>query len=482
MIRLWPRSILGQFLALLVIVVLLLQATTLVVLTVQHRLVVRRAAYDLIAERTAGLHQILIEAPDRLHQPLLAAASPPFARYSITETPLVEQSSDASLVADFTRLLRRRLAGDADIRVRIEVFDEDADREWQRRRRDHWRDHSDDDHDHFWRRPRDSDGGPFRRWRRRALRNVRHWAMSVSLPDGRWLNLSGRTEPPGLWAGPLIASLALVIVIALTAGYFLARRITKPLFALRSSAERFGRGEQVDPLPETGPQDVRQVVATFNDMQERLSRFVSDRTRMLAAISHDLRTPITTLRLRAEFIEDEEIKARILQTLDEMQAMIESTLSFAREEATSEPTTPVDIASLLQSLAEDHAELGDDVTYSGPDRLTYPCRHQSLVRAIRNLIENAVRYGQRARIALRDTEAGPRITIDDDGPGIPPDRLDDVFEPFVRIEGSRSMDTGGIGLGLSIARTIIRAHGGEVRAENRAEGGLRVIVELPSAK
>jgi signal transduction histidine kinase len=238
----------------------------------------------------------------------------------------------------------------------------------------------------------------------------------------------------------------------------------------------------VPALAESGPLDIRQTTRAFNRMGGRLQRFVQDRTRMLAAISHDLRTPITTLRLRAEFVDDEETRAKILETLEEMQRMTEATLAFAREEANAEDTRTVDLAALVDSVCADLADLGQDVAFSGPERLPYACRPLSLKRALRNLIENAVAYGERARVALAAGDDGLRVMIDDDGPGIPEADFERVFQPFVRLEESRSLETGGIGLGMAIARSIVRAHGGEIELENRRGGGFRVTIRLPVAE
>jgi signal transduction histidine kinase len=250
---------------------------------------------------------------------------------------------------------------------------------------------------------------------------------------------------------------------------------------LAVAAEALGRGQAPAPLDEVGPSDVRATVQAFNRMQARLRRFVDDRTRMLAAISHDLRTPITSLRLRAEFIDDEDTKARILVTLDEMQKMVEGTLAFAREEATSEPTRTVDLAALVESTVLDLADLGAEVTFADPGRIALACRPVALRRAVRNLIENAVRYGERCRVRLDADRDEVRIVLEDDGPGIPEDERERVFEPFVRLEASRSQATGGIGLGLAIARSIVRAHGGDIALANRPAGGLVVTVTLPPA-
>jgi signal transduction histidine kinase len=200
---------------------------------------------------------------------------------------------------------------------------------------------------------------------------------------------------------------------------------------------------------------------------------------MLAAISHDLRTPITSLRLRAELVEDAEARAKIVETLDEMREMTEATLAFLREEAAADDTRPVDIAALLDSIAEDLAELGLAVEMAPGERTVLACRPAALRRAFRNLIENAASHGERATLHLEaDTEA-VTVTIDDQGPGIPEADLERVFTPFTRLDEARGQDTGGMGLGLAIARTILRAHGGEVTLANKAEGGLRAVVRLP---
>jgi signal transduction histidine kinase len=257
------------------------------------------------------------------------------------------------------------------------------------------------------------------------------------------------------------------------------RRLTAPLRELALAADRLGRGESVPSIADAGPEEVRRTTRAFNRMQERLKRFVDDRTRMLAAISHDLRTPITTLRLRAEFVEDDETRSKMIETLDELQRMVEATLTFVREEASSEETRTVDLAALAESVVDDLADLGRDASMGAAERQPYACRPVALKRALRNLVENAIAYGRRARVALTRTADELVITVDDDGPGIASDEIERVFAPFVRLEPSRNQETGGIGLGLAIARNIARAHGGDISLVNRTEGGLRASLRLP---
>jgi signal transduction histidine kinase len=305
--------------------------------------------------------------------------------------------------------------------------------------------------------------------------------IAIELPGGVWLNVRTRL-PPILFAPalPVLVSLGLMALGVVLVVILGVRRITRPLRELADAADRVGRGERVPPLRAGGPIEVRRTTRAFDRMQDRLKRFVDDRTRMLAAISHDLRTPITTLRLRAEFVEDEEARRKILETLDEMQRMTEATLAFAREEASREETRTVDVQALVESVAEDFSDLGRDVEVAAGPRLACPCRALALKRALRNLVENALIYGRLARLRVERGPEGILIHVDDAGPGIPLADMERAFAPFVRLEESRNPETGGIGLGLAIARTVARSHGGDVRLQNRPEGGLRATLSLPA--
>ena len=303
--------------------------------------------------------------------------------------------------------------------------------------------------------------------------------LSAQLDGGGWLN-SAYAKPTGnsFWTNQAVVSVAVTAVVLSVFGIIVARGIARPMRRLAVAAEALGRGESVAPLPEAGPDDIRNTAEAFNRMQERLQRFVEDRTRMLAAIGHDLRTPLTTLRLRAEFVADAEEREKMLATIAEVQKMTEATLAFAREESTAEGTRTVDLPALVESLCDDLAELGRDVTFQEGPKISYRCRPDALRRAVRNLVENAVRYGERARVHVARSGDGVEIVIEDDGPGIPDDAAEQVFAPFFRIENSRNPETGGVGLGLSIARTIVRHHGGDIVLANQARG-LRATISLP---
>jgi signal transduction histidine kinase len=303
---------------------------------------------------------------------------------------------------------------------------------------------------------------------------------SLQLTDGSWLNfalLTARPEP--LWPSRLLLSILVMTVGVIALSVWAVRRATGPLAAFSRVAERLGRDVNAPPVTEDGPSEVSQLARAFNEMQRRLRTFVQDRTQMLAAISHDLRTPITRLRLRADFVEDEEQRQKMLADLEQMEAMIAATLAFAREEANEEPRKPFDLAVLLLDLCDTASDSGHAVAYSGAAAATYTGRPVALERVFANLIDNAVKYGGGAEVSLAAARDRVTVTVEDDGPGIPEGQMEQVFAPFYRLEASRSRDTGGVGLGLASVRSIVRAHGGEVLLANREEGGLRVTVDLP---
>jgi len=304
--------------------------------------------------------------------------------------------------------------------------------------------------------------------------------VAVKLSDGEWLSFATalpQGAPSVSWQ--FIISLALMGVIVLIVSVWAVRRLTAPLGMLSAAADRLGRDVAAEPLVEAGTIEMRNAARAFNRMQERLRRLIESRTQMLAALSHDLRTPLTLLRLRTEEVANAEERDKMLNTIGEMDEMIGSTLAFARDEVRAEPRRRVDIAALLTSAVDDMADAGMPVTMQPAAPLSYDCQPGALKRAISNLLDNAVKYGKRAQVAIVTVGKAIEITIDDDGPGIPEAELPRVFQPFYRVEDSRNRDTGGTGLGLAIAQSIVQAHGGELTLANRAGGGLRACIKLP---
>ncbi|VAW11926.1 Sensor histidine kinase [hydrothermal vent metagenome] len=305
--------------------------------------------------------------------------------------------------------------------------------------------------------------------------------VSLRLNSDKWLNVATPVQaPPQFFSKRLWLSMAVMLIAVTLISVLIVRRMTEPLKHLSQAAEKLGTDVQGPAIPETGPQEVRRTAQAFNVMQNRIRRFVEDRTQMLGAIAHDLGTPITRLRLRAEFVEDTGLRGKILRDLDDMQHMVASTLAFIREDAASEPQATVDLRSLLGRVCDDIKDAGGDVELAEIERwVLIDCRPIALRRALGNLIENAVKYGEAARVSVRLEAGRVLILIDDRGPGIPRDRREGVFQPFHRLEDSRNRETGGTGLGLAVARTIVCAHGGDITLNNRPEGGLRAQLRLP---
>nr|WP_283949869.1 ATP-binding protein [Limobrevibacterium gyesilva] len=314
--------------------------------------------------------------------------------------------------------------------------------------------------------------------------------VGFRFPSSQWLRLVVPMPPPRPWdSTSFLSAFTLMSVTAAVLILWAVRRLTLPVTTLAAAAEALGRDVNAPPLPETGPAEVATAAAAFNTMAERIRRFVQDRTFMLTAIGHDLRTPITRMRLRAEFVEDEEQRRKMLADLAELEAMVSATLAFGRDAAVEEPVSAVDLAELVRTILDEAADANPAldpllISYQGPDHLPVRVRPVVLKRALTNLVANAINYGGSARATLHppaDRPGGPAVVlhIDDDGPGIPDDALERVFQPFHRLEASRNRETGGIGLGLSIARNILRAHGGDVTLTSHPQGGARASVTLP---
>jgi len=306
------------------------------------------------------------------------------------------------------------------------------------------------------------------------------FTVQIALRDGSWVTFDSHLSPHA--AGmPLRLGLTLLIVLGtvIVLSLVAVRWATGPLAELATAAEKLGEDINRPPLPESGPSEARRAARAFNTMQRRLSRFIADRTRIFTAMSHDLKTPITRLRLRAEMLEDEDLRAKFARDLEEMEAMVTHTLDFMRDAGGSEAVQRIDVTALLESLQTDYQDTGGRVEIEGGSLQPYAGRPLALRRCLSNLVDNAIRYGDRATIEVEDAADRLTIRVLDEGPGIPQAELEQAFEPFFRGEASRNRNSGGTGLGLGIARNIARAHGGDLRLRNRAEGGLEAILTLP---
>lgn len=454
--RLFPQSLGGQLLVMLLLALTVTQGLGLVLLTDERNRAVRAALGLEAAGRAANVVLLLDSAPIDLRPSILRAADSPLVRFGIGPEPEALHDSDE---ADVVLRQIRQILGEPEREVRADV------------------------HALSLASMPLPEGVP-------ATMRPMHEAMmagrtdpieltlSIRLAAGDWLNVRTMFHRPALQLSPqaLLPLVLMAVAVALVA-WWTTRRVVGPMRALAIGADRLGRGLDTDPLPITGPSEVRETTRAFNRMKERLTRFVNERTHMLAALSHDLRSPLTAMRLRIEMLEETEDSIRLKALAEEMQAMVEATLEFARGVAKAEPPSDIDLAALLADLVGDVG--ADRATLAPSPPVPVTIRPQALNRALRNLIDNAVRYGGAAQVALAQEPGFAVITISDKGPGLPDDQLEAVFEPFVRFEGSRSRDTGGVGLGLAIARTIIQAHGGTVSLHNLAKGGLEAMIRLP---
>jgi signal transduction histidine kinase len=307
--------------------------------------------------------------------------------------------------------------------------------------------------------------------------------IQVRLQDGTWATFDTQVTPASAtlpWR--VMLTLAILLAAVLLLSWIAVRWVTRPLQLLATAADELGRDINRPPLPESGPVEVTRAARAFNTMQTRLVKFIDERTRLLTAMSHDLKTPLTRMRLRAELLEDGNLRQKFEADLLEMEAMVTQTLEFMRGLSSHEPTQLIDIMGLLDGLQADNEAMGRTVTIEG--RVGGPLKGapQLLKRCLSNLIDNAVLYGRRADITVEEGTGVVTIRVRDHGPGIPESEIDKVFAPFYRLEGSRSRDTGGTGLGLSIARNIAQVHGGDVRLLNHETGGLEAILTLPRSR
>jgi len=459
--RVLPRSLRAQLLVLVLATLALAQGLSMWLFVDERGQAVQAALAQEAAGRAANVALLLDQAPANLQTSILRAAGSPLVRFSLDSSPAVDHANGTGGDAVAAEI-RTLMSADPsrDIRVDLHV----------------------------------SKGGmmPMPGMSPKMVRmhktmgkttvTAMELRISIATPSGGWLNVSTRFHrPPYQWAWSETATFAVSAVLVALSLWFTLGRLTGPLRRLADAADRLGRGEDIAEIAATGPEEMRRLTDAFNAMQTRLKRFVDDRAMLLAALGHDLRSPLTALRVRAEMVEDDETRDRLVATIVEMQEMVAATLSFARGMAISEPAKPVDLADFVTGLITEIAETGGAVTLEpGSAAVQVRLRANAMRRAQRNLIENALRYGDRARITVKTDANTAQIIIEDDGPGIPDADQERVFDPFVRLETSRSRETGGTGLGLSIARTIIRAHGGDVVLANCASGGLRVVVTLPT--
>jgi signal transduction histidine kinase len=468
--RLWPSRAGGQLALLLILVLLVAQVITIVILAGERQGALRSASLEHVLQRVADGYTLADTTDPERQERILRALSSPSLRLSIDPAPY--------LVDDRASGMTRRLAEELrlpeeQIRTALET-DEDDCRPVRNAHRSRERHDDEDDEHHEYEEHRDDE----------EHRDERHecppvLGVSLALSSGQWFNARARPPAPSwLWLKATLTSVGITAVLLTLTLLLAVRRILRPMNELSRAAHAFGRGEKVR-ISEKGPEDVREVTRAFNQMQDQVGRAQEDRARLLAALAHDLRTPITSMRLRVEMLPEGEDRDRLLDALREMQHLAEATLDFIRG-TTTEQHRRYDLATLLDSLCGDLQEMGLAVHCEESPRCVLQGQPEAVKRALRNLIENAVNYGEKAEVTLATTDTEAVVTIIDQGPGIPEDERERVFEPFCRLEHSRSRETGGAGLGLAIARTLIRGMGGDIHFDAGPDGkGLKVSVTLP---
>lgn len=464
---LWPRSLFGR---LTLILLGGLAGTTLVsswvLLQDRGQTLYQSLRADLV-QRTGALVEQLNALTPLERERLLPLVNIPESRVGIGDEPLDTPDPDPDSLAAAQLVehrLRERLGPAADIRVAL------ADTQlsqpgWMRRRMGRG-------------------GGQGFAPPARHLDGVRplarYFFIQARLNDGSWARFE-RQVPEDLfdWPTRLLLTLGILFAGVTLVSLVSVRWVIGPLRELRDAADALGKDIHRPPLAVRGPSEVAATARAFNDMQARIKRYLEDRARILAAVSHDLKTPLTRLRLRLELLDQDPVKAKLERDLDDMEAMVTATLDFMRGTDSQESSQPLDLQALLESIRDDGRDGGWAIELRGQLGAPIRGRPLALKRCIENLVQNGVRYGGGVELTLTDSDAGVLIEVADRGPGIPPEWLERVFDPFVRLESSRAQHTGGTGLGLGIARNIARAHGGDLILENRPQGGLVARLSLP---
>lgn len=462
--RLLPRSLFGQTLFVLMVGLIASHLVGSWIYSMDRGQIVRAVGGVVIAQRITNLTRLVRDAPDDWRARIVAASSDETFDVALSaeppQTPITDP--DAPAAEALRQLLAEQLSADGSVAPLVSASQ-----------------------------PRGMMVGLAQRMMDRnpmmhgfggmgPLAGFREMQVAVPIEDGQWLIFATvLPESGGAFSLRFLVSMGIMTLITLVVAFWVVRRVTAPLTALSLAAHRLGEDLNAPPMPETGTVETRQAAHAFNVMQSRLRRMIEDRSQMLAAISHDFRTPLTLLRLRVENVDDPVEREKMLSTIADLDAMVAATLVFASDGAMQAPRRPTDLTALLASIVDDLADGGLAVRMEEARPVVHECDPASLKRALTNLIDNAVKYGGSAVVAIHETPQTIEITIDDTGPGIPEEELTHVFEPLYRLESSRSRETGGMGLGLAIVQSIVRAHGGRLILSNRSPRGLRALVAFP---
>lgn len=441
----WPRTLAAQLVVLTAAAVLLSNAGVAIWFMATHERMTENALMERLLDRAASVSALLSGIPHKERETAVRTMSSGPWRFALKYGKAVQLPMDSEETALAARVRAMLPENRQKQPVSVRLLDP-GDRTAASPRREH----------HFG------------------------TIIEITLPVVRGTELVTRffqPRPPPWPAQFLFAALAAILASSAAAA-FAARRVARPLSKLAAAAGEVARGGDAPRVPEEGPDDVRRAAKAFNAMTDQVRRTLESQRQLLSAVGHDLRTPITAMRISVEFITDDEVKARIEKNLEELQALTEAVLSAARG-AGWEKRRNIDLAALVESVCADLEEMNKPVDWQPHTAAALACRPNEIRRAVRNLIENAIAYGKAAHVRLEEANGAFTIIVDDDGPGIPEAEHARVFEPFVRLEGSRSIETGGAGLGLTLVKAIAEGHGGSITLENREGGGLRAILCLP---
>ena len=466
--RIIPRSLFSRLVIVFLTGLVISQVLSLTIILQDRGELLSRASGMQTIQRIADIVRLLDSTPAGERHRILAVLNSPAMRIASMPEParsIAQQTSESTQSAIFLSLLHRFLGADRAINIDVHAATAQSDAVPPMMR-----------HREVVSSAMPQGPGMGRYFAGPAIALI----AQIRLNDGTWVTFDSQLQQEA-WSWPYRAIFSVLILLSgvVLLSLIGVRWITKPLKILATAAEQLGKNIDRPPLDESGPIEVASAANAMNNMQQRLSRYIHDRTRILAAMSHDLKTPITRMRLRAELLEDAALRNKFSKDLADLETMVSETLDFMRGVGDGEISRQVDINALMESIQVDIQEIGKQMDLQGVAQATLECRPQALKRCLSNLIDNAIRYGTVAHVVLLDAPESIQIVVRDEGPGVPDDILPRLFEPFYRLEASRNRDSGGTGLGLSIARNIAEQHGGTLTLHNGRNGGLEALLILP---
>jgi len=472
-----PKTLFGRLVLILLIGLLTSQAISTLILFQERHQAIYRAGGIQVAHRLAGIVQLLDRLDPRQRKQFLRVLQSRIFRVRLQSVyrPDKTMRSGNAHDSDFFNPVLRELLGERPMQIvirRLQPLFQPPPTPVRGRRPDPAGEEMTDRMHSMMRQYRPE---------MEALRGSRvALYANIRLEDGAGLRLRLQLRGDAIqWPMRSLAALLVLVLSVIVMALIAVRLTTRPLSILGKAAENLGHNINQPPLPLRGPQEVRQASSAFNTMQQRIQQQIRERSEMMTAISHDLKTPITRMRLRSEFLDNPTLADKFRQDLEDMEKMVQTALDFMRGTDHQEPPVSIDIQALLESLQDDYQDQGQTVHLNTQSVETYSGQMLSLKRVLTNLLDNALSYGGSALVTCEDNSEQLVITIDDDGPGVPEEQLERLFDPFYRADSSRNRSTGGTGLGLGIARQLVSAHGGTLTLANRTEGGLRARITLP---